>query len=100
RCLTNPHSFPTRRSSDLAPTKVVVKVRARFTVKLLFDPEANELPAFTVHWLFCKVPAAPSVTGPSQLVPASLSRDRLLAARRYRDRKSTRLNSSHEKITY
>src|SRR5438445_413016 len=65
------------------PAKEAVKVRARFSVRLLPDPETEELPIFTLHWLFCKVPTVPGVIGPSQLVPVSLNRYRLFADRRY-----------------
>ena len=59
---------------DCAPANEEVKVIARFSVRLLPDPEADELPTLTLHWLFCKVPEVPGVIGPNQLVPASFIR--------------------------
>ena len=73
------------------PANEELNVRARFNVKLLPDPETEELPTFTLHWLFCKVPAAPSVIGPSQLVTLSFSRYRLFAERTYRRKQELKL---------
>src|SRR5207248_11083776 len=59
------------------PAYPLLKLSARFNVKFVPAPDADELPALTVHWLFCKLPFVPSCTGPCQTVPASLSRNRL-----------------------
>ena len=56
------------------PVKPGWKVRVKFTVRLVPEPLAEEAPAFSVHWLFCRVPGWPIVSGPSQLLPSSLIR--------------------------
>src|SRR5712692_4142782 len=56
-----------------APASAGLKVSAKFTVRLVPDPEADDAPASTVHWLFESVPGNPSVTGPNPAVPASFS---------------------------
>jgi hypothetical protein len=53
----NPHCHM-RTYNVLAPENADVNAKARFKVKLLPEPEADELAALTVHWLFCS--AAPS----------------------------------------
>src|SRR6266571_880698 len=65
----------------LVPTKLDWKVSARFTVSTFPDPDADDLLASTVHWLFCNVPVAPSATGPIQAVAASFIRYKAFAAR-------------------
>ena len=60
------------------PAYRLLKLSAIFNVKLVPAPEADELPASTVHWLFCNVPTVPGRTGPTNPLPASLSRDKLL----------------------
>src|SRR5690606_41008917 len=95
-CLINPdlHSFPTRRSSDLSPVSTVAVVHEQ---RIQISPRvpgpvpgrriSRRLPAWQPEpWL---LPAGP-VGGPG--LPA--------AAARREDRKSTRLNSSHVKISY
>src|SRR5439155_23688206 len=72
------HSFPTRRSSDLgAPSPTVL----RFTV---FDAAQSHQGAY-----------APALAGPRTLDPLNHT-----SRQRARDRKSTRLNSSHVAISY
>ena len=66
---------------DCLPAKEEVKVIAKFNVRVLPDPEAEELLPFTLHWLFCRVPAVPGFSGPCQLVPASLIRYTLFVDR-------------------
>src|SRR5690606_40101934 len=75
------HSFPTRRSSDLlAP--------ARLVVGQAVDLGEDAARDFRVADLFVQAPEAVVVLGQDLLDPHLL------------DRKSTRLNSSHVKISY
>src|SRR5580700_1062716 len=62
------------------PMKSGWKVKSRFTVRLVPDPVAEEAPAFSTHWLFCSVPGWPIINGPSQLLPSSFFRYKLLLA--------------------
>src|SRR5206468_10283024 len=75
----HPHSFPTRRSSDLALTLTVSKVTVLSAPGL------------------CEVTASPARIGPLmfsvRLEPAS-------SVQVVPDRKSTRLNSSHDQKSY
>jgi hypothetical protein len=43
------------------PANPLVKLSARFNVSVFPDAVTDEAPAFTTHWLFCMVPAAPTV---------------------------------------
>src|SRR5690606_40026471 len=79
------HSFPTRRSSDL-----VNKHRQRIAQTLM--PEFPSLAVTPIDNLFPY-----EVTSETRV--RAISR-RLRAERQCRDRKSTRLNSSHVKISY
>src|SRR5690606_41950514 len=94
------HSFPTRRSSDLTGARASFVAKDEEEVKLIIG---NILASAAMEWLptvdlpmiamrkgvypapgeDCPEPAAPQAAG-------------MLA----RDRKSTRLNSSHVKISY
>src|SRR5690606_42050876 len=74
-------SFPTRRSSDLA-------LRPPVSSALVFSTAA------TCSWNFVRV-SATGLSCASSLAWASCSR-----LRKVSDRKSTRLNSSHVKISY
>src|SRR5690606_41404870 len=76
------HSFPTRRSSDLR------------------HPDHGTVPDVR-----CTFPRTHVLSGSSRPVPVSMPEDRPPECRRQhhqraRDRKSTRLNSSHVKISY
>lgn len=55
------------------PAKADAKVNARFNVKLVPEVTTDEAPEFSEHWLFCKVPATPGVSGPCK-TPASFAR--------------------------
>src|SRR5690606_41691471 len=73
-----PHSFPTRRSSDLLDS------RRHLLIGRLDDAE---------HMI--------AKLDPEQLPPAlGVSHELIVAGIAIRDRKSTRLNSSHVKISY
>src|SRR5262249_924575 len=52
------------------PEKAELNVMARLTVRLFPDPEADDAPASTVHWLFARVPGAPIVAEPTHPLPA------------------------------
>src|SRR5690606_41498210 len=80
------HSFPTRRSSDLPTTSSnAARVWAMDLLMffLLWASDADRKTAIS------RMPAA-----------MAASRPRRLGTRAERDRKSTRLNSSHVKISY
>jgi hypothetical protein len=55
------------------PANPAVKLNARFSVNVFPDIDADDAPAFTVHWLFSSVPVRPSASGPCH-TPASLAR--------------------------
>ena len=57
----------------LAPANPAVNVSARLNVSVFPDADTDDVPALTVHWLFSKVPALPTVSGPCQ-APASVAR--------------------------
>ena len=65
----------------LLPEKADVKAKARFKVKLLPDPEADELAALTVHWLFCSAAPLPSSDGPIHPDPLSFCNQTALLSR-------------------
>src|SRR5690606_39675374 len=77
-CPRDLNSFPTRRSSDLQPWQGNISV----------------LTASAVPWV--SIPSLPTSCSSSAGQPARCWRARVAA----RDRKSTRLNSSHVKISY
>ena len=56
-----------------APANAAVKLSARFSVKVFPDIDADDAPTFSVHWLFCNVPALPIGSGPCH-TPVSLAR--------------------------
>src|SRR5450755_4040671 len=62
------------RYTPLVPAKAAVKLR--LTVMVNWVPEMEtELPVpYRVHWLFCRVPLDPGVSGPSQEVRLSLAK--------------------------
>src|SRR5690606_42060329 len=86
-------SFPTRRSSDLAPTDLPELLRRRFVSRggqalaLFVVPRGNP-------WLGS---VAERFTADVESVDPTASG---LAIQTHIDRKSTRLNSSHVKISY
>src|SRR5579859_2882407 len=65
------------------PAKPALKLMARSNVRLVPDPEAEELPTFTVHWLFARVLALPSATPVPKLLPASFINASVLLPGRY-----------------
>src|SRR5206468_10493602 len=92
----HPHSFPTRRSSDLANP-------------VLQDPcspgqELDSVPL--LHAIAVEVAMAPDTPDSTRNTYApcphcgKVNRVRLGAPDAVRDRKSTRLNSSHDQISY
>src|SRR5690606_40897295 len=83
------HSFPTRRSSDLACSTVSPVV---FLMSSFVGPSSITLPHPTASRSSEAAPSAQSVV--------LISRQSFARARDCRDRKSTRLNSSHVKISY
>src|SRR5690606_41676324 len=84
------HSFPTRRSSDLPPEVTLHPVRSSCKAIWSALPSDPFPPTCSAH---CAWPA--SSTSPKQPVSAAASPPASM-----RDRKSTRLNSSHVKISY
>jgi hypothetical protein len=66
-------AFSTSIYTFFAPANPVVKLKARVSVKVVPDADADEAPAFTAHWLFCNVPVRPSGSGPCH-APVSLAR--------------------------
>jgi hypothetical protein len=50
-----------------------VKVTANVTVNVLPDPDCDDAPTFTEHWLLDSVPAVP-ICCADQAVPASFAR--------------------------
>src|SRR6185436_15426935 len=67
-----------------APAKPGLNARARFTVRLFPDPDADDEPTLSVHWLLVSVPAPPSIPPePTYPVPASLRSCAVLVARVY-----------------
>src|SRR5580692_11279198 len=66
-------AFSTSMYTFFAPANPAVKLSARFKVNVFPDADADDAPAFTAHWLFCKVPVLPSRNGPCH-TPASLAR--------------------------
>src|SRR5206468_12607149 len=88
------HSFPTRRSSDLLSQTFTAKHQVRCAVWVLpaqvaFGPERTRM-------LLVADERSPSPT-PGSGVPPGMMMSSTLASR---DRKSTRLNSSHDQISY
>ena len=70
----NPALFDASRNRYRFPAYDAENVRDRRSVSVLPTP-LIELPApFRVHWPFCRVLAAPSVSGPIRAAPVSLAR--------------------------
>src|SRR5690606_41087186 len=95
-CYADPphlHSFPTRRSSDLPPRRIVTNRMSRTLGRITGTPSwwRRSQPSPAV------VPNRHSV-GRHVVGARCLGRKQLTV--RTRDRKSTRLNSSHVKISY
>src|SRR5207248_11097502 len=97
--LRDPHSFPTRRSSDL----IVADVAEARRIALSTDEERlfgidklnvprSEIPAVTHVDYSARVQTVHRETNPRYHA--------LLSAFKAKDRKSTRLNSSHRTISY
>src|SRR5690606_41406367 len=92
------HPFPPRRSSDLTSTPPASSSSAA-RLATVDSPAARLLWIPTAAWLVTaavpspeKIP--PRLTAPLPMQPATLPKTL------WRDRKSTRLNSSHVKISY
>src|SRR5207253_11093577 len=83
------HSFPTRRSSDLAELQVDT-LRSRFGGDHNFAPFAKIIDQRGAHV---------SSLGPRDTIRSDVTRQPFLIDG-FRDRKSTRLNSSHVAISY
>jgi len=66
-------AFCTSIKMFFAPANPEVKLTARLNVRLFPDAVTDEVPAFTVHWLFPMVPDAPTVNDPCH-APASVAR--------------------------
>src|SRR5207302_9205038 len=85
----NLHSFPTRRSSDLSPSAVPTSTRL---------PPSVTAGSTAGYLTACWTSSSTTSRGES---PAFLGRrSRRRRRKSTRDRKSTRLNSSHVKISY
>src|SRR5206468_11039241 len=97
--LPHPHPFPTRRSSDL---HVPIQEHSR---PQLFDQLSHSL---RTHFLRRLTSLSQTVSTDQRPViriaaedhPATGTRTLLCGRHFKRDRKSTRLNSSHDQITY
>src|SRR5207302_9591253 len=76
------HSFPTRRSSDLGDTPEVIEAVSWLGRGALAEKQADRAVRYAVE---------------AQRLVGKRSPDEAL---RFKDRKSTRLNSSHVKISY
>src|SRR5690606_41953291 len=93
------HSFPTRRSSDLESlTSVSASPRYNFSWTDICDREsiARQIQLFkpnTIIHLAAESHVDRSIDGPAQFIQTNI-------VGTYTDRKSTRLNSSHVKISY
>jgi len=53
-------AFCTNMYTFLEPANAEVKLNARFRVRVVPEDVTDDAPAFTEHWLFCKVPALPT----------------------------------------
>jgi hypothetical protein len=82
---TQPEFLPSTSCAALQmvlfPAKLDVNVIARFTVKMLPEPDTDDTPVFTLHWLFCRVPALPIAIPVPKDDPASFIRYTRLARR-------------------
>src|SRR5947207_15725090 len=67
------------RNTVLLPPNAALKLNDTVSDRLLPDPTAEEPLPFKTHWRFCSVAPDPAEIGPSQAVPASLVKIRLLA---------------------
>src|SRR5690606_40402271 len=81
------HSFPTRRSSDL-------RAKASRTAPLIRPRSGTAYPWLRAH---CRTSAVLEAVGPLLCECAGLAN---MTGTEGKDRKSTRLNSSHVKISY
>src|SRR5690606_40868533 len=86
------HSFPTRRSSDLE----TIRLSGPVSTLLEWD---DAIPAFDELMLEVKRIAQVRSQGLAEHCPV-LTREVVESAQMQEDRKSTRLNSSHVKISY
>src|SRR5690606_39669791 len=89
------HSFPTRRSSDLkeAPELEVVIARQSLQPASEIAPQHGQ----TAHQ--CRV-CRQVINGDRKIIQRRRAHEVLAEASAIADRKSTRLNSSHVKISY
>src|SRR5690606_40837052 len=98
--LPAPHSFPTRRSSDLDATAArgaEVELHAPALIPEDYLPDVH-----TRLTLYKRISSARDAAALRELQVEMIDRFGLLPepAKRLLDRKSTRLNSSHVKISY
>src|SRR5206468_11915614 len=92
--------FPTRRSSDLGSARTGVRREAGFAVEIIRSPCGgwpNEETGMSAETLFGVVSTA---IVPGWLLIAAAPRARITERLVLSDRKSTRLNSSHDQISY
>src|SRR5207244_10108055 len=83
-------SFPTRRSSDLVRAVKIVRYTDVLPSRMAFEIDAHEL----CH----AIAAVQSIEDPCHAVDHGIVESSVLL--RLQDRKSTRLNSSHQIISY
>src|SRR5206468_12528069 len=95
RALPHLHSFPTRRSSDLAALEHLLRLDPPAVAKMIHEQVAH-LPAMAHFFRHHAAKRLAVVLARRVLEEAPLLLDR----RKLRDRKSTRLNSSHDQISY
>src|SRR5205807_6928289 len=94
----DPHSFPTRRSSDLAATVLVAAIPV-FATQFYLMPLAVDFPSMAVA-LAPLMLACGFIMAQPQIGPLGLLSAVYFAFASNIDRKSTRLNSSHLVISY
>src|SRR5690606_40662138 len=96
----DPHSFPTRRSSDLAAMPASLRIEL-FRMNARGCPFDGDFVMIALHYL-----RDPAWTKRNGINPAFVAQtieqnsERTTLAHVFADRKSTRLNSSHVKISY
>src|SRR5260370_446076 len=78
--LLSPELSTAIMNTPFVPKKLALKPNARFKVKFVPEDEVEEFTRSTVHWLFCSMPAAPTVPEPTHPLPASLSKKTWLDA--------------------
>src|SRR5690606_41757774 len=94
------HSFPTRRSSDLTRDRASAASRSSLSMESLADVN-HSTPTSSVKKLDLRAPCPPwRMRTVSTWQPGERARATALIAHLRKDRKSTRLNSSHVKISY